>query len=211
MRKEYLALIAALLLLFASFFAFKGELMGIFTEEVTARMFVDKDVDNFDPGLPIAAPFPAIKARYKGEVIDNISQFMGPRGMIFVANRSVDWCPFCMRQLVELQEHVAAFDQAGIGVAVITYDAPDKQQIFTEENDISYPMISDIDASSMMAMDILNTKHQPGEDAYGIPYPGIFVVSPDGVIVGKLFVESYRTRVDARSVLRYAEGKLTFN
>ena len=75
-------------------------------------------------------------------------------------------------------------------------------------NGISYPLLSDIDATSILALDILNTEYESGDGAYGIPYPGIYVVNPDMEIVGKIFVEGYKTRVDALAVLGYAQERL---
>ena len=87
---------------------------------------------------------------------------------------------------------------------VITYDAPELQQAFIDDEGITYPFISDVDAATMVVLGILNEDHQPGDPAYGIPHPGIFVLNPQHEIVGKIFVESYRIRVDGEGVLRYA-------
>ncbi len=109
---------------------------------------------------------------------------------------------------MELQQHVDAFAEAGIGIVVITYDAPELQQAFIEDEGITYPFISDIDAETMIALGILNENNQPGDPAYGIPHPGVFVLNPEQEIVGKIFVESYRVRVDGDGVLRYAQDVL---
>ena len=105
---------------------------------------------------------------------------------------------------MELQQHVDAFEQADIGIVVITYDAPELQQDFIDAEGITYPFISDIDAATMVALGILNEDYQPGDRVYGIPHPGVFVVDPRQEIVGKIFVESYRVRVDGAGVLNYA-------
>ena len=105
---------------------------------------------------------------------------------------------------MELQQHVDAFEQAGIGIVVITYDAPELQLDFIDAEGITYPFISDIDAATMVALGILNEDNQPGDRTYGIPHPGVFVVNPRQEIVGKIFVESYRIRVDGEGVLNYA-------
>ena len=60
----------------------------------------------------------------------------------------------------------------------------------------------------MKALGILNTDYSPGDDAYGIPYPGVFVVNRDREIVGKIFVEDFRIRVDGQGVLATAEDAL---
>ena len=54
-------------------------------------MFLEQDTDNFDPGLSIGEPFPAIRAIYSGEEITSPEQFMGERGLAFFAVRSADW------------------------------------------------------------------------------------------------------------------------
>jgi peroxiredoxin len=87
---------------------------------------------------------------------------------------------------------------------VITYDSPELQRAFIDAGSITYPFISDIDATTMRALGILNEDYEPGDPAYGIPHPGIFVLTPDQRVVGKIFVESYRIRVDAEGTLAYA-------
>ena len=56
----------------------------------------------------------------------------------------------------------------------------------------------------MVALGILNEQYEPGDPAYGIPHPGAFIVNTDNRIVGKIFIESYRERVDGPGTLRYA-------
>ena len=56
----------------------------------------------------------------------------------------------------------------------------------------------------MIALGILNEANSPRDPAYGIPHPGVLVVSPDNEIVGKIFIESFRERVDGEGTLRYA-------
>jgi peroxiredoxin len=109
---------------------------------------------------------------------------------------------------VQLQEHIGAFEEAGIGIVVITYDSPDLQQAFIEAGSITYPLISDMDTATMTALGILNEGYKPGEPAYGIPHPGIFVLNPEREIVGKIFVEDYAKRVNAEDTLAYALGAL---
>jgi peroxiredoxin len=109
-----------------------------------------------------------------------------------------------MKQLVQLQEHRAEFDAAGIAIVALTYDPPELQEQFVDRFGIGYPLLSDISAESVSALGILNAEYEPGDDAYGIPHPGIFVIRPDGSVAGKLFVEEYMKRVDATAVLAHA-------
>ena len=109
---------------------------------------------------------------------------------------------------MQLQSHLEEFRSAGIAVAALTYDAPALQQKFVEKFSITYPMLSDIDATSIGNLGVLNTDYKAGDSNYGIPYPGVFVLNAEQKIVGKVFVEGYSTRVDASGVLSYAQEML---
>jgi hypothetical protein len=69
---------------------------------------------------------------------------------------------------------------------------------------VTYPFLSDIDAASMQAMGIMNQEYGPDDENYGLPYPGVFVLNAEQEIVGKIFVEGYKIRVDAPTTLAYA-------
>lgn len=209
MKKIIYRILVGIAILAIAAYLMRAPLLALLKENITENMFVSADTDNFDPGLEIGSPFPQLHALYQDEVIADLTPFMGAAGMVVVANRSAEWCPYCMRQLVELQENIASFNSVNISVVAITYDAPQLQQEFIQAQGISYPFLSDVDARSMQALEILNTEYQPGERAYGIPYPGVYVVNPDMQIVGKLFIEPYSVRVDAAGVLAYARQALT--
>jgi peroxiredoxin len=110
---------------------------------------------------------------------------------------------------VQLQEHLESYRAAGFGVVAITYDAPELQQRFIDRNGIEYPMLSDIDATTMNTLDIINTEYEPGDSAYGIPFPGVFVLDRNLMVRAKIFLEGYETRVDAENVLAVAREALT--
>jgi peroxiredoxin len=109
---------------------------------------------------------------------------------------------------VQLQEHVADFRSAGLGVAAMTYDSADLLNDFRARAGIGYPLLADVDAASVKALGILNENYAPGDSAYGIPHPGIFVLDSDGVIRAKVFIEGYDTRLHADSVLALARQVL---
>lgn len=55
------------------------------------NIFLSEDNDSFDPGLPIGAAFPDIRALHQGQEITTVDEFMGDRGLAFFAVRSADW------------------------------------------------------------------------------------------------------------------------
>jgi hypothetical protein len=58
---------------------------------LTDSMFVEADNDAFNPGIETGEDFPLLTAVYQGQTVSDLQSFVGDKGMIFVASRSVDW------------------------------------------------------------------------------------------------------------------------
>lgn len=54
-------------------------------------VFIDADTDSFDPGLPVGAQFPEIRALYQGQEVNDLDGFIRDKGAVFLAQRSADW------------------------------------------------------------------------------------------------------------------------
>lgn len=105
-------------------------------------------------------------------------------------------------QLTEIQNQ---FPAMGINVAAMTYDPYEFLKEVELDEGIEFTLMQDIDMKHVNAFGILNdTDYKPGDRAWGVPYPGIFLISPDGVIRYKFAEESYRDRPDFADVLEAA-------
>lgn len=200
-----LTLIAFVLLLA---YALREELSEYVDSARTTGMFVPAERADFSPGPAIGSTFPGLQASHAGERVTLINDFSGGNGTLLVALRSIDWCRYCKRQLIQLQEHQPFFTAAGIGLVAISYDSPETQAAFAERFDITLPLLSDNNTLSFRTLGILNETYQPGDSEYGIPHPGMIVIDADNIVVGKLFLKDYSQRVDAASALTYARRKL---
>lgn len=208
MKKILLGLLAAILLLLAIGFLFREPLREQLEANITEDMFLPADTDSYDPGIAVGQRFPDIRAVGASGPLTDSAELMGDRGLVFVAVRSADWCPYCRKQLVQLQQQREAFAAAGIGLVALTYDSPELLAQFAAKYGISYPLLADVDTASVRALGILNEEYQPGDFAYGIPHPGVFIIAPDRRIVGKVFVQAYQQRVSAEAVLALARELL---
>jgi peroxiredoxin len=208
MKRALLIAICALLTAAALLYLFREPVKQALYDRITADMFVAADDDAFDPGPALGSQFPGLRASYRGREVTLLDEFAGSNGTVFIASRSLDWCPYCMRQMIQLQNHAAAFAAAGIGLVAITYDEPRLQQAFIDKFGITIPVLSDLNALSFKTLGILNEDYQPGDSRYGIPHPGMIVVDPDGEVVGKLFLEAYSSRVDSQAALAFAKQAL---
>lgn len=206
--KNSLKIIAVLLLAVAIVYLFREPLKQFVYAQLTQDMFVAADNDEFDPGPAVGSSFPGLNATFDGRAVALLTPFAGARGTLVVASRSLDWCPFCMRQMIQLQQRKADFDAAGIGMVAITYDDPALLRAFADRHHISIPLLSDVNALSFKTLGILNEDYRPDDSQYGIPYPGMIIVNPKGIVVGKLFVRDYTQRVDAAAALAFAKSAL---
>lgn len=90
--KKFFSILAGIIVVAAvGIFVFREQVFETTGPRVPENMFVSSDADSFDPGLPIGAQFPAIRALYQGQEITGIDRFIRDKGAVFIAVRSVDW------------------------------------------------------------------------------------------------------------------------
>ncbi len=91
MKKVLTGVLGGVTALALAGYIYRAPLMEGAKEAITKNMFVGADTDNYDRGLAVGTTFPPINALHKGEVINDLAHFIADKGMIFIANRSVDW------------------------------------------------------------------------------------------------------------------------
>tara|TARA_B100000959_G_scaffold284569_1_gene356622 strand:- start:26791 stop:27117 length:327 start_codon:yes stop_codon:yes gene_type:complete len=104
-------------------------------------------------------------------------------------------------QLIEISDQ---FEAMGINVATMTYDSVEMLKTVEEDQGIEFTLLHDEGITHVNALGILNEDYEPDSRAYGVPHPGIFLISPDGVIRYKFAEEGYRIRPDFDNVLQAA-------
>lgn len=105
---------------------------------------------------------------------------------------------------MQLTEIADQFEAMGINIAALTYDSVETLKEVQEDQGIEFPLLHDEDVTHVNAFGIRNLDYEPGHRVYGIPYPGIFLVSPDGVILHKFAEERYQDRPPFEAVLEAA-------
>jgi hypothetical protein len=100
------------------------------------------------------------------------------------------------------------FDAAGIAVYALSYDDADALRDFRDAHGITYTLLSDPDSDVIRSFGILNTLIDPDDHPwYGIPYPGTYVVNPQGEIMHKFFDNNLAVRAGPEQLLRAAQGQ----
>ena len=149
-------------------------------------------------GLEPGAKAPAFTLRDQTGRQRDLHTLSGPNGLLLLFFRSADWCPFCKGQLVDLQSAQKAFAAKGIGVAAVSYDSQAILANFAKRRSITYPLLSDSSSSLIDAFGIRNPT-ATGVEA-GIPFPGYYLIDPQGVIQRRFFETAYVNRLTANNV-----------
>lgn len=131
----------------------------------------------------------------------SFSDLSGKKGLILVFIRSTNWCPFCQRQLIALDKKNTEFNKQGYEIVSISYDSLNDFNKFVTKNKPSITLLSDPKSESIRAFGILNESKARGTRSYGVPYPGVYIISKDKKVQAKFFEKGYRKRPSADDIL----------
>ncbi|MEM9652902.1 MAG: redoxin domain-containing protein [Actinomycetota bacterium] len=114
-----------------------------------------------------------------------------------------------MTQLVELQNAMPKFADAGIRLYAVSYDELGALEDFTRHHSITYDLLADKGSAVIREFGILN--HHVTEEQvpyHGIPFPGTYLVAEDGTITAASFHESLAQRESAEGLIDAALGEI---
>lgn len=130
----------------------------------------------------------------------------GSRGTVVVFVRSADWCPYCKKQLIDLEAAAAPLAEAGWALVSVSYDTAPTLAAFKAEEGLSYALLSDDGSAAIRAFNLLNTDIKPGSRYEGIAHPAIMFISADGRILKTLREDGYKKRPAVDRVIAAAGG-----
>lgn len=103
---------------------------------------------------------------------------------------------------MELEEQRPELERRGYGLAALSYDPPEALAHFARRREIRFPLLSDPGSEIIRRFGLLNDRdYAQGDPAWGVPYPGTYVVDAEGVVRGRFFEEAYAERRTAASLL----------
>lgn len=156
------------------------------------------------PEFPEGSRIPLLDAPDQNGVNQNLASLTGEKGLMLFFSRSFDWCPFCKAQLADITAIQNDLEMLGFNIASMTYDSIATLKIAEEDFGVNFSMLHDEVIKHVNAFGIRNPDPEPDSFAYGIPMPGIMLISPDGTILRKFAEENYRERPDLSYVLEAA-------
>lgn len=128
-----------------------------------------------------------------GEAVD-LSGITGEKGAVLIFSRSLDWCPYCKAQALELESVKDELAAAGWTLNLITYDPVETLASFAAEKSLSYTFLSDTGSATIDAFGLRNSDVPAGSRFDGIPHPAIVYIKADGEVAGVQKEEGYKDR-----------------
>lgn len=139
--------------------------------------------------------------------VQDFASLSGEKGIVLFFVRSVDWCPYCQVQLLDLRSDGPAIEKTGYNIVVLSYDTPELQKAFADKYKFSYTLLSDEGSEAIKAFGILNETFDPDHFAYGVPHPYVFVINNDKSVRAILNEEGYKKRPAAEAILNAIAGR----
>jgi peroxiredoxin len=97
------------------------------------------------------------------------------------------WCPYCEKQLGQLQEKLGELEKRNVAVAALSVDPVPKSKELQAKLKLSYPIISDPNLEAIRAFGVEDAEN-------GIAWPAVYVIDPGGKIAWRSLSETYKDR-----------------
>ena len=133
--------------------------------------------------------------------MQTLDGLMGEKGAAIFFVRSADWCPFCQRQLGDVNERVAEFEALGLNTISVSVDDVAEIAAFAKEHNVAYTMLADPAGDINKALGIRDEQYPVGHNAFGVPRPILYIVDTSRTIRALYMEPTYRTRPDLDRVL----------
>jgi peroxiredoxin len=171
-----------------------------------AEMAMEAAAETPAIGLPNGTEAPAVSLLDTAGAQQSFETLAGPKGTVVAFVRSADWCPYCKKQLIDLEAAAAPLAAAGWTLVAVSYDPVETLAAYKADKALSYELLSDQGSAAIKAFNLLNTEVAPGSRYEGIPHPAIVFINADGYVVTTLREEGYKTRPAVELVIETAEG-----
>lgn len=157
-------------------------------------------------GLKSGTPVPDVKVKTLDGRLQGFRELSGEKGIIVAFVRSLGWCPFCKKQIRELDSIKSELSDLGWTIASLSYDPIDVLATFKEKHSIALELLSDEGSIAIDAFNLRNERVKPGGKSVGVPHPAVVFIGQDGIVKETLQIKGYQKRPDPSEVLSVAAG-----
>ncbi len=116
-------------------------------------------------------------------------ELAGENGLVLYFHRSLDWCPNCLSQAIEVNANADAFLEMGYGVAFVSTDTPEPLRTAAERRGLtSVEFLADPQSDIINRFGVRDPRYtDPDNRAFGVAYPVAIVLDEAGMVSAKIF------------------------
>jgi peroxiredoxin len=134
------------------------------------------------------------------------------------------WCPFCNKQLEQIQNIDTALTDLGYQILAVSPDRPEKLRDSIQEKKLTYVLLSDSEMSGAKKLGIafkvdekkvekykeydMDLEEASGKSHHLLPVPSVFVIGKNGIINFEYVNPNHRVRLDPDLLLAAAKAAL---
>ncbi|QEG25213.1 redoxin domain-containing protein [Mariniblastus fucicola] len=112
-----------------------------------------------------------------------LSELLADGPVALVVFRSADWCPFCRKQLAQLQSDLKAIEESGLKLVGISYDKVDVLAKYAAAEGIQYPLLSDPGSKIIRKIGAVNSEPKEGSRKFNVAHPMTILIGQDSKVV----------------------------
>lgn len=134
------------------------------------------------------------------------------------------WCPYCNMELREYERLREAFNALDADIIGISAELPELANTTSSKNELSFPVLTDVDAKLMKAIGIVFQLDEAskrefenfgkdftkihGNNNFELPVPAVYVINKKMEIVFVHFEADYKSRLEPTDLLNILKNNL---
>jgi peroxiredoxin len=169
--------------------------------------------------LLVSSEIPDVELKNIDNETVRLKELVSQQPSILVFYRG-GWCPYCNRQLSDLNAIEEQLYEIGYQLLAISPDKPEKLKATLDKNELGYTLLSDSPMNVSKAFGIafkvdqetvdryksigLDLEGDSGYDHHLLPVPAVYIVNTDGIVKFNYVNPDYKERINGEVLLKAA-------
>ncbi len=198
---------------------FNSEFMSLFLKGLLFLVLIAFTQTNFaqPKGLLVGDKAPEFSVKAQNGTTIVLADLLKKGSVVLFFYRG-SWCPYCNRQMAELQDSIQFIVGKGAAVVGVTPETDSSMTQIIDKSHASFPLIHDEKYSIMNSYGVsfkmdtvvfskykgydLKLQKSNGNTDYILPVPATYVIGSDGLIKFVYFNTDYRKRVTVAELIK---------
>ena len=148
----------------------------------------------------------------------NLSETYKKGNVVLIFYRG-QWCPYCNKQMMQLQDSLSLIKAKGATVIAVTAEKPENISKTVAKTKASFPIVHDEKLKIMKQYDVafavdaktvemykkygIDFEQSNGSNGANLPVPAVYIINKEGKIIYRFFDQNYTKRATVKEILSY--------